>query len=67
MLDKVPKFTIDDGGVEISHTPMPRSLSEDSIRKAIEVIHDWEASDRTACQLIADLYPILVHSTSRQE
>jgi hypothetical protein len=47
---------IDGGGFEIHDLNLPSGLSFEKIQEAVSVIEDWEASHRSACELIADLY-----------
>ena len=60
-------FDIEDGGIEVTKTAMPAGVPEPDIREAIALIHEWEASDHSASQLIAALYPVLTRSVSHQE
>ena len=48
------------------HIDLPRALTSDQILKAVEVIETWEASRKSACELIADLYPVLVRPESHR-
>lgn len=51
---------------EVRQIDLPASLSERQIQDAIEAIEDWEASHRSACELVSALYPILLPSSPRR-
>ena len=53
------------GGIAIAELALPPALSEDQIRKAVAIIEDWEASSRSACELLARLYPHIQGSMDR--
>lgn len=52
--------------VEVRHLSLPPELSPAQIQDAVAVIEDWEASQKSACELIADLYPLLVPQEIRR-
>jgi len=59
-MSEIEKRTeIDDGGTAVGPLNLPADLSFEKIQEAVSVIEDWEASHRSACELLADLYPIL--------
>ena len=44
---------------EVRPLNLPSDLPAERIEAAVQVIEDWEASHRSACELIADLCPLL--------
>lgn len=53
-------------GTERRFLVLPPALTAEQIRDAVAVIEDWEASRKSACELIVDLYPLLVRQDSHR-
>jgi hypothetical protein len=52
--------TIDWGGFQITkRSAIPADLSLEAVRKAVEIITEWEANHESPVQLAIDLYPVL--------
>jgi hypothetical protein len=54
-------------GFELAYLQIPAGMSISEIRAAVTIIEDWEASSRSACELIVALHPILKASFLRDQ
>jgi len=56
-----------EGGITVSQIDLPDWLSPEEIRSAVQLIENWEASQKSACELLADLAPLLRGSVLRHQ
>lgn len=54
------------GGLAFGDIGLPSEMTEEDMKVAVRIIEDWEASHLSACELIAQLYPMFAVSASRR-
>jgi hypothetical protein len=64
---KCQELDIEDGGIAVGTLKLPSTMTEADIQAAVAIIEEWEASHRSACELIALLYPVLACSALRPQ